>query len=413
MKILLAVHQFFPKYYTGTERFVLNVAKQLLKMGHFVTVMTYEDVDGPPTKQSKCKDNFIAKEFSFEGVPVVELRHSTPNKDISFGITGDVMKPFLEDFLKQGSYDIVHMGHPLRVGAIAWVARKLGIPVVATLTDFWLMCPRAQLWKDDGTLCDGPADGEECLSSCYKKMKREHMIERLELTREYFSRCDVITSPSKFLLDMFHKNGWNREIEHVRHGIDYSFVGSNTKRLYTSESTIKIGYIGTILYHKGVHILVDAVRKLKAKNIVLEIWGGCFHEGDYFKQIKESVGDDDRIKFMGEYDYEKVNEVLESIDIITVPSLWWENSPLTILTGFAAGIPALASNIGGMAEFVIDGETGFTFEVGDAESLKNAIEKILNDPTVLNELRHKITAPRIEQEVLTYENIYNLMVKGF
>ena len=80
------------------------------------------------------------------------------------------------------------------------------------------------------------------------------------------------------------------------------------------------------------------------------------------------------IHIMGELENKDKRKAFEEIDVLIVPSLWYENSPLVIAEAFLSKIPVITSNIGGMAELVKDGENGFTFPVGDAEKLMKEIE---------------------------------------
>lgn len=81
MRILIGVHQFFPHHYTGTERYVLNISKQLQKMGHFVKVLTYSIIDNSNfLKGSKM----LFKEYVYEGVSVIALKHFEMPNDHSF-----------------------------------------------------------------------------------------------------------------------------------------------------------------------------------------------------------------------------------------------------------------------------------------------------------------------------------------
>jgi glycosyltransferase involved in cell wall biosynthesis len=67
----------------------------------------------------------------------------------------------------------------------------------------------------------------------------------------------------------------------------------------------------------------------------------------------------------------------ESMDLLVVPSLWWENSPLTVLEALAAGLPVIASRTGGVPE-VLPGGAGVLVPPGDVEALRAAIEGVLD-----------------------------------
>ena len=80
-------------------------------------------------------------------------------------------------------------------------------------------------------------------------------------------------------------------------------------------------------------------------------------------------------------------EVLDGIDILVVPSLWVENTPLVIYSAQAAGCPVIASDFPGMSEVVINNENGFLFAPGDTTELAEKLLVLINDRTALNNMR--------------------------
>ncbi len=89
------------------------------------------------------------------------------------------------------------------------------------------------------------------------------------------------------------------------------------------------------------------------------------------------------IAFMGSFANDQVADVLSQIDVLVVLSIWYENSPLTIHEAFMAGIPVIASNIGGMAEHVHHMENGLLFEVGDPADLRQKTIYLLRTVVLL------------------------------
>ena len=80
----------------------------------------------------------------------------------------------------------------------------------------------------------------------------------------------------------------------------------------------------------------------------------------------EKAKEDPRIEFKGYYEFNDVEKILQDIDVVIVPSIWYENAPLTISTSLAYGIPVITSDVGGMSEAIKDGQNGLTFRIGDA-----------------------------------------------
>ena len=136
--------------------------------------------------------------------------------------------------------------------------------------------------------------------------------------------------------------------------------------------------MGRVIPTKGIKVLVDTFNELPNEN--LSIYGNVGAQ----KRFLETQN----IVFKGGYDNNTINAVLNEIDVLIVPSTWYENAPLVIQEAFLAGILVVTSDLGGMSELVIDQENGFTFKVGSKIHLKEIISKIVSDPTTLNNLKN-------------------------
>ena len=131
------------------------------------------------------------------------------------------------------------------------------------------------------------------------------------------------------------------------------------------------------------------------------------HEVAYQKKVVRLAEGDQRIEFEGQYDYNRIGEILEGIDVVIVPSIWYENAPLTIMTGLAYGIPVVVSDIGGMREAIREGRNGLTFRVGDPDDLSRRISSIAGNPGILEEFKKTLQYPiRAEEEAFNTELVY-------
>lgn len=117
------------------------------------------------------------------------------------------------------------------------------------------------------------------------------------------------------------------------------------------------------------------------------------------------------IFFEGIVPNNKIATILSRIDVLIVPSIWFENSPLTIHEAFMAGIPVITSNIGGMADLVTHGVNGLLFNVGDPRELKKAMLKIIESDTLLKTLRKGIPPVKsIQENGLEIEQLYKQLI---
>lgn len=408
MRILLGVHQFFPTHYTGTERYVLNLAKQLQRMGHYVKVLTYAFKEQTAFK-CEFPPTLLYREYSYEGVPVIAIRHKKQPDDLSFVF--DFMDTEIYNatkwIIKTGNFDIYHCAHPLRIASSIKAAKDMNLKVVFMVTDYFMMCPMGIMLRTDNTLCDGPDNGINCLKFCFTNVNKERMQSRISDSLRLIECSDVLLSPSQFLIAAFDSTGFIPSSRFIlsRHGFDYSKKKSHS--LKAQKYPITFGYIGTVQYHKGVHIMVEGFKRVKNPQIRLHIWGGCFHEVEYQKSIKELAKNDHRIEFKGQYDFNDIDKILEQIDVVIVPSIWYENAPLTVSTSLAYGIPVLTSEIGGMREAVMDGRNGLTFKVGDPIDLADKIRLISEKSELIENFTKTIQYPiRIEEETFNTELIY-------
>ena len=410
MKILYVVHQFFPLFHTGTERLTLDIAKQIQRMGHFVTVLTYEPI--PPIDQldEKSSQNFVnsddfisideqvkKKEYQVQTIPVISFKHSKFR--MGFQIFDKVLEPYLYDLVKQ--FDLVHFTHPMRFSSIVKACKEIGKPTVLTLTDNWLLSPRSLL-TSDYQLCDGPNEGKKCMELCHYG---EEVLTRYQEAKLFFDNIDYVVAGSEFLRQTFWNNNWKRKIELNPFSVDYSNV-----KIDGEPSELVFGFIGSLIWHKGPHVLIEAFKQVKNKKIKLKIYGKGDERDPYLKDLKDSAKNDSRIEFCGTFDYADLPKVMKEISVLVIPSTYKDNFPLVMQTSLAYKKPVIGSKIGGIPEVVKDGINGHLFEPGNVEQLARIIFS-LSENNKIQELKDGIIfPPRIEEEALRYENLYRQLL---
>jgi len=199
--------------------------------------------------------------------------------------------------------------------------------------------------------------------------------------------------------------------------ISYSDYGMDRVHAPRSRPTppgkLTFGYIGTLMPTKGVHVLIDAFLKLPEGRAELRIYGPApnkYHLG-YLRMLEQKTGSRNDIALLGEYKMEAIGDILCEVDAVVVPSIWHENSPLTIHEAFLAGVPVITSNIGGMAELVSDGVNGLHFKVGDAEDLSSKLMMLIENPAMATELSaHVPTIKSIEENAAELEAMYDELI---
>jgi glycosyltransferase involved in cell wall biosynthesis len=134
-----------------------------------------------------------------------------------------------------------------------------------------------------------------------------------------------------------------------------------------------------------VHVLVEAFDQLPA---TAELWiaGDTEFDPDYVKQLKRSG----RATFLGKLNRQQVWQMLAQLDVIVVPSLWYETFCFVISEAFAIGVPVITNDLGVLAERVRHGIDGLLVAPGNVEQLAQALQTLHDDPALLNQLRQNI-----------------------
>ena len=130
-------------------------------------------------------------------------------------------------------------------------------------------------------------------------------------------------------------------------------------------------------------------------DITFEVFGDYRSQPlEFQKELQErldSVGMN--VGLHGPYDESRVDELMQSVDVIIVPSVWWENSPLVIQEAFRNGRPVICSDIGGMAEKVRNGLDGFHFHAGSSLALSSLLKRLADNRQILTDVAATVRKP--------------------
>jgi glycosyltransferase involved in cell wall biosynthesis len=221
---------------------------------------------------------------------------------------------------------------------------------------------------------------------------------------------DEFIAPSRFLRERFLDWGVPPErIRYMRTGIDLSSFAQLPARTIERGQRVRIAFVGTLAPHKGVHVLLRAWNRLEPRlreRGELVVFGPHAHNPDYVRSL-EALAARGAARMAGELPRAAVARELARIDLLVVPSVWYENSPLIILEALAARTPLAVSDLGGMAELVEEGESGFHFRVGDERHLAQVLERVLLDPRQLARLYTRDPAIRdVREDARELETLY-------
>ena len=392
MHILKIIHGYPPNYNAGSEVYSQSICNELSKH-HKVSVFTREE-------------NPYSVDFG--------IRHQNANDNLNFyfannpqGKDGYRHKQLDDNFAKLISEikpEIAHIGHlnHLSTGLVEEL-NKQKIPIVFTLHDFWLMCPRGQFLtrgigkEHNFQLCSGQED-RKCASDCYRvyfsgseqdeapdienwsSWTHKRMIE----TKAIIDKVDLFLAPSNYL-----RNRFVNEFAVPENKIIYLDYGFPTEYLTQTENlkektNFTFGYIGTHITSKGINQLIEAFREIE-EPATLKIYGR--HNGQSTNALKLlAATSKNKIEFVGEYiNHNLANDVFSNVDCIVVPSIWAENSPLVIHEAQSCKVPVITADFGGMKEYVQHKVNGLLYEHRNTNSLKKQLRFAIANPNLLKQ----------------------------
>jgi glycosyltransferase involved in cell wall biosynthesis len=379
MRLLFVTAGYLPGDRGGTELHAHMLAQALVRLGNEVAVFCRE-ADG-------TRPDYAERADRVDGIPVFRINYNFRDAGtFDFIHRNRRIEDVFVRVLRRVQPDLVHVHHLtcLSTGILDRVSER-NIPLVMTLHDFWMVCPRGQRLRAELDICE-ELDRVRC-APCLSRLWPRYDISAnglLDLDRQVrrrLGRCDLLIAPSQFHRARMLEFGLEADrFAVVEHGLELEkLYGARRGRSRIEQ----IGYVGSVIPSKGVHILVEAFNQLGRKELRLQIHGETlnFH-GDtgYGGRLRQLALPALDVRFHGPYDLDALPAILHDLDLLVVPSLWWESFCLTIREAFVGGIPVVASDIGAMAEAFRDGRGGVHFRAGDTGDLQRVLAELVDEP---------------------------------
>jgi glycosyltransferase involved in cell wall biosynthesis len=435
MKILFAIHHFPPSFTGGAEWEAYNTAAALQARGHTVRVVCVEKIHRgcvPPGTLHWQDDEY-------QGLPVRRLMFDLSSAPDPFvwGYDNAWIGEHFRTLITEFQPDVVHlMGGYLLTAQPILAAQSLSVPTVVSLMDFWFLCPRISMLRSDGQLSTLPINPTQC-ARCVGEERRsfkwlgqnlpavaemfwrgqtaqaEKYNTRLNVLRSALNSASALINRSDFVRQLFVQAGFVPErFTFIRQGRDFpAFTPAELAKTPTQK--LRVGYLGQIAEHKGVHVLLEAARHLPQAAFTVKVYGNTCAFPAYTQKLENIIGADSRLQLAGTYSGQaELLNILREVDVLVVPSVWYENSPNVILEAFAHQTPVIVSNLGGMAELVTDGVDGLHFAPGDAADLARRFQRLMGEPDLLPRLRAGIRSVKtLAQEMDELEAVYQQIHK--
>jgi glycosyltransferase involved in cell wall biosynthesis len=223
--------------------------------------------------------------------------------------------------------------------------------------------------------------------------------------RQMASEVDHIVAVCKWVREVLLLNDVPAaKVSISRHGISWP---PNEPNALSSSSTsegserVRLAFLGRLDPTKGVHVLIDALKLIPTLNVSLHVYGVVQNRANAAyreKMLALSCGDP-RIAFQDPLRPEEIVPRLRQYDFLVIPSQWIETGPLVALEAFAAGIPVIGWNVGGISETVRHGVDGYLIEPGPIEHWAEALRRVTEDAKLRAQLKAGVRPPRSSVDV--------------
>jgi glycosyltransferase involved in cell wall biosynthesis len=394
VRVVIAAHHLPPDGSAGVERVAESLGQGLVELGDSVT--------------------FVTRRVAENGLPR-RARERLPNGALHFRLSGGV-RPF-EAFLAhheslereftaalvEADPDVLHVQHLFGLSPrFIEIAESLSVAVVVSLHDYYFACPLIVLRKRSGEICDGPDGGLECARTCFSGEGEEALL-RWGLRASYFRSLlqlpNRFIAPSRYMASYFERYAVDgRRMRVVENAVAIPGPRPGEERPRPSErGRLQLAYLGTVAEHKGVHVVLEALRHAAVPASFLV--AGDVPAPAYGRRLNEEAASIPgvELRFHGRYELADVPGLLAETDCVVIPSQWPETFAIVAREAFVCGVPVVAARIGGLPEAIREGENGLTFAADRPAELAHILQELASN----DELAHRLREGARETPVLT------------
>jgi glycosyltransferase involved in cell wall biosynthesis len=419
MRVVETAGFYYPNSTGGTEVYVSALAENLRAHDIICTVAA-------PSQTSS--------HYFHQGIEV--FRYPVPEKLARVEIQGRRPPARFHEFenwlVDQGA-DVYHQ-HSWTTGCGLWhldAAKRHGLKTVLTVHMPTNICLRGTMLFEGSAICDGVIEAQRC-ASCWLQSKglpptiaryvaklpegsgaislvprigpmlaaKSLASRRKADLKKMACLADRVIAPCKWVYDALINNGLPRQkLTLNRQGVEYKPLNIRTKK---SSRTLRFGFLGRWDPVKGIHIIVEAFKRLPNDSpveLVICATGLQHSQKAYFDKVRLSAALDRRIRFLSPIDHGQVGSYLDEMDVLLVPSQWLETGPIVILEAFSVGTPVVGSDIGGIKELVTHAKDGLLITHDSVGSWTDAMCRLVDDRELLERLRHGIGPVRTMSDV--------------
>ena len=365
---IISVNKFF--WQKGGSEAVFFGEKSLLESkGHIVVPFSMADDKNQPSEYSQ----YFVKNVDYATAGGAAKLTSAMNIIYSFEA-----KSKMKQLLKVFTPDVAHFHifqHQISPSVFGPLKKK-NVPLVLTLHDLKPICPTYKMYSNDKLCeaCKGRKFYNCFVKKCTKGSRFKSLINTVEMYLHYFlgyyQGVDRYIAVSQFYRDKMIEFGFSPgQVVCIPNYID----ASKFERPYADEGYAL--FFGRLSHEKGLDHLLDAVAL--TPDIPLYIAG----TGPSEEQLKQAVKDRGlaNVTFLGFVSGDELLNLISKASFTVVPSIWYENCPMSVLESLALQTPVIGAEIGGIPELVNHEKDGYTYQAGNSQVLADAMQMMMAD----------------------------------
>lgn len=421
-KVLHVPYTYFPDASGGTEVYVRNLAHFLKKLGYCSSIAA------PGTANAT---------YEHGGERVRRFQSDASHKlELAYGAPDEIAAENFRKIVDELRPDIVHLH--ARTAAVSErlcdIAHEAGAHVVFTYHTPTASCARGTMMLYGKVPCDGTLRRQRCITCALAAHGIPRVLGALSASipdrmalglaalgrivepvrgvripaligqdharfHSFMSKVDRVVVLCQWVRDVLARNDVTDEkITVSRHGISNKFGIAAPAAVRDENGPLRLAYFGRIDHAKGPDLLVRSIAAIPNAAVTLDVFP-IPQNLALAKQLEGWVACDRRLALRTPVAPDAVQQVMTGYDLIAIPSRWLETGPLVALEAFAAGVPILGADLGGIAESVRNGIDGFLVKPNDVDAWSAAIQSLADNRNRVGELKRNIRPPRTMDDV--------------
>jgi glycosyltransferase involved in cell wall biosynthesis len=400
----------------GPVVYVHNLARSQARAGDLPVVVCASD------RSAEGRPPYDAVAVAVDGIPYVHLQNRPVHMHDLWDPRREASDPqcavAFEFVLKELEPEVVHVHNLVGLSFdVIGAARRSGARVVASLHNYFPICSRDDLFFANAERCGGPLD-RSCSSCLGTALGDDAYRERLAAGVEALNGCSVLLAVSSRVSEIYRAQGVDSELLAVdRIGSEaaeelWRELGQErTQSPSARQGPLRLVFFGSLTPRKGIVAFLQAMRIVADPGRVeAHVYGGAAPE--LIETMTNVIGTyspahSSGLSFHGAFTQGDLPRILKDMDVAVLPPRWDDNGPQTVMEAQAAGLPVVATRVGGIPDVIEDGRNGLLVEDGHPEQLAEAIDRLASDPGLVVRLRRGIEAPvTIEAHRLALEDFY-------